>query len=501
MSALETGKTFGGYTLLRRIARGGMGEIWLAERKGISGFSKRVVIKTILENFIEEESLIQMFLDEGRIAADLNHPNVAQTFDLGQEGEIYYIAMEFVHGHDLRELLLAHYDRGQLVPLNLVLRIAAQVCDGLYYANTWKTPEGIPGGIVHRDISPQNILVTFDGNAKIVDFGIARAMSGASKTRSGILKGKCAYMSPEQIHGQELDGRSDIFALGVVLFEMITGRRLFKRDSELATLDAVIKGQVPPPSQLDATVPKQVGKLVMTALQRKRSKRFADARQMQLATEEVMQATGLTATSAHLSTYMHKIFSEDLELNRTRLKEIKKRMKAVPGVKEEAPALERTQPYMGGQELGPTLGTNSPTRNLIGGRSLATGQSSRAVWIIIALVMVVLGSGAMLIWLYFNDPESAKPDLLDGGLVTAGAGDIGPADKLLKDAGVIAADPQTQPGGPGSADGASAVDEAPIAVEKPTDKPNGKKKRKQKRKRKVRPDPGADKPLDILMER
>ena len=172
-----------------------MGEIWLAERKGISGFSKQVVVKTILESYIDEPGLVQMFLDEGRIAANLTHPN---------------IAMEYVHGQDLRNLLIMHYSLGQHIPLNLVLQLAAQTCEGLYYAHQWKDPDGKPAGIVHRDISPQNVL-------------------------------------------------------GVVMYELLTGRRLFKRDSELATLDAVIRSVVPPPTHIDPSVPRQVEKLVLAA--------------------------------------------------------------------------------------------------------------------------------------------------------------------------------------------------------------------------------------------
>ncbi len=498
MAALEAGSNIGPYALQRRLARGGMGEIWLAERQGISGFSKRVVIKTVLEYFIEDENLIQMFLDEGRLAANLTHPNIAQTFDLGQEGEVYFIAMEFVHGHDLRELLLAHFELGHFVPLNIVLRIAAQVCDGLYYAHNWKTPEGIPAGIIHRDISPQNILVAFDGNAKIVDFGIARAIHGASKTRSGVLKGKCAYMSPEQVQGEELDGRSDIFALGVVLYEMITGRRLFKRNSELATLDAVIKLQVPPPSKLDASVPKPVEALVLKALNRKREKRFADAREMQLAIEEVMQVTGLAATTAHVSAYMHKVFSEDVELNRERIRAIKAGLKqGVPGVKEEAPALDRTAPYGTAGSMGMTTATGAKTRNLVGGRRLSQGRKGLWVGLALLLVAILAAGGFLLFWP--GEPEGTRPsEAADAGVAAAGADggiDSEPAAGVARglpdggaqpDAGV-----QTATADPGPPD-------AGQAVAKP-----GKRRRRVKRRRKVKTDPKPDSedPLDIMTER
>ncbi|RME20121.1 MAG: serine/threonine protein kinase, partial [Deltaproteobacteria bacterium] len=324
------GARFGEYVLKRRLARGGMGEIWLAERRGISGFSKQVVIKTILEAFSEDEHLVEMFLREGRIAAELSHPNIAQTFDLGCVDGVYYMAMELVDGRDLREILIHNVEHHTRLPLELVMRIMAEVCQGLYYAHTRTTPDGRPAGIIHRDISPQNIIVTFDGGVKIIDFGVAKAEHMASLTRSGVLKGKYAYMSPEQIRGEELDGRSDVFSAGVVMYELITCRRLFKRNSEMATLEAVMRDPIPFPAYLGLSIPGPVEAILERALERDREQRFQDARQMQTALEQAMLRCNLVCSSTHLSEYMKRLFPEGRRLAYGR--DISRRMDRIPSV-------------------------------------------------------------------------------------------------------------------------------------------------------------------------
>lgn len=400
MAALEPGRIFGSYTLLRRLARGGMGEIWLAERKGISGFTKPVVIKTILEHFIDEADMVRMFLDEGKMAAGLSHPNIAQTLDLGQVDETYYIAMEYLNGRNLRDLLVAYLRRDQLIPLNLVLRIAAQVCEGLYYAHTWRTLEGKPAGLVHRDISPQNIVITFDGTAKIVDFGIARAIAGASKTRTGVLKGKYAYMSPEQVEGKNLDGRSDLFSLGVVLYESISGRRLFKRESDTATLSAVLKSKIPPLVQFDASVPKPVEEVVFKALKRDPNRRFQNAREMQLAIEQVMLSTGLVATSAHLSVFMQQTFPQEAEIGQEDTRSAREYMASIPSVSDTGPNLERTVPFAISEQASGAE-TAAPTANLLeGAKLLSQRDSRRRTWVVIAVLLAInIALGAYLLFI------------------------------------------------------------------------------------------------------
>ncbi len=427
MSGLfEQNSKIGDYTLLRKLATGGMGEIWLAERKGISGFSKRVVIKTILECFADEPSLVDMFLQEGRIAAGLNHPNIAQTYDLGQVGRTYYMAMEYVNGRDLRNILLANVKKKQLVPLNLVLRIAAETCEGLYHAHTWHTPDGQHAGIIHRDISPQNILVTFEGKVKIIDFGIAKAAQSASRTRSGVLKGKYAYMSPEQVRGKQLDPRSDLFSLGVVLYEMLTARRLFKRDSELSTLDAVLESEVPSPKRFDVTVPKEVEDVLFKALARNPEDRFQDARQMQLALEEVMISCKLPASSAHLAAYMDEIFHDSLqyeqELEQMTNSNLMSMMERLPSASGPGPKMERTKPFAPGMSIEePEISEKRElTRNLL--PSVSSGQIHRGGkttwhWAVIGLLAMILGVASWLLVKTLANPNT-RVEIVDAGKTT-----------------------------------------------------------------------------------
>ncbi len=398
---MKSGENFGPYKLIRRLAAGGMGEIWLAEQKGSAGFSKRVVVKTILECFADDPALVEMFLDEGRIAANLTHPNIAHTFDLGQCGKgadaPYYIAMEYVHGRDLRDLLITNIDRKQFIPLNLVLRIIADVCQGLHHAHTVKTPEGQPDGIIHRDVSPQNILVTFDGIVKIVDFGVAKATERASKTKSGVLKGKYAYMSPEQVRSKPMDARSDVFSVGVVMYELVTGRRLFKRDSEMKTLDAVISAVVPKPRRFDTSVPPEVEAVILKALSLRPEDRYPSAQEMQLAVEEVMIELQLPASSAHLAAFMQKIYGGEAEDedkyagrgSRSR-SELMRKMESLPEVGDRAALkLERTASFTPMSGLKPAEpSVREPTRNLLMPRKAA--PQKRRPWLMPAFVLMAL---------------------------------------------------------------------------------------------------------------
>jgi len=423
---MRTGEAFGSYKLLRRLAAGGMGEIWLAEQKGSAGFSKRVVVKTILECFADDPALVEMFLDEGRIAANLSHPNIAQTFDLGQCGKgsdaPYYIAMEYVHGRDLRDLLITNIERKQFIPLNLVLRIIADVCQGLHHAHTVKTSEGHPDGIIHRDVSPQNILITFDGVVKIVDFGVAKATERASKTKSGVLKGKYAYMSPEQVRSKSLDARADVFSVGVVMYELVTGRRLFKRDSEMKTLDAVISAIVPKPRRFDTSVPTEVEALLLKALSQRPKDRFQSAQQMQLAIEDVMIELQLPASSAHLAAFMQKVYGGEEEDeddkyagrgSRSR-SELMRKMESLPGVGDKAEfKLERTGSFtpMSSAAAGSSL--HEPTRNIRYGQKQPIPPRRNRPWLIpvLGLLAGTLGVGGYFaVAALMEKPEPEKTE-------------------------------------------------------------------------------------------
>ncbi|MCU0699238.1 MAG: protein kinase [Myxococcaceae bacterium] len=305
-------ETYGRYQLIKKLATGGMAQIYLARQLGVQGFEKLLVVKRILPHLAENEDFITMFLDEARIAARLNHPNVVQIFDLGQQDDTFYIAMEYIHGEDVRKVWKQAERQGTQIPLPLICRIIIEACAGLDYAHKKTDPGGRPLNIVHRDISPQNILVSFEGGVKVVDFGIAKAADQATVTKSGVLKGKYSYMSPEQAQGRPVDARTDVFALGVVLYELLTGTRLFKRANDIQTLNAVTECKVEPPSAIDERLPKDLDAIVMRALAKDRGDRYADARELQEALEAWLLKNKLPSGSVHLAAFMQDIYAERL---------------------------------------------------------------------------------------------------------------------------------------------------------------------------------------------
>ncbi|MEW5739148.1 MAG: serine/threonine-protein kinase [Myxococcota bacterium] len=304
-------QTFGKYQLEKKLATGGMAEVWLAKQTGIEGFQRHVVIKRILPHLAEDPEFVQMFLNEAKIASRFNHPNIAQIYDLGEQGGTYFIAMEFIHGEDLGRVMRRAWSTGQWVARHIALRVIADTCGGLHYAHTRNDEQGQPLRVVHRDISPQNILISFDGAVKLVDFGIAKAADQVSMTKSGAIKGKFAYMAPEQAAGKPLDGRTDIFALGLVLYELITGVRPLKRDSELATLQAALECKIELPSNV-AEVPPDLDEVVMRALTKAPDDRYRDAREFQKALEQYLLSTKELATSVEVSELMEMLFADRL---------------------------------------------------------------------------------------------------------------------------------------------------------------------------------------------
>ncbi len=305
-------ETYGNYQLLKRLAMGGMAQLHLARQRGPEGFEKPLVVKRILPHLAENEEFVQMFLDEARIAARLNPPHIVQTFNLGAQDDRFFIAMEYIHGEDLRKVWKRADRAGTPIPVPLVCRVIIEACAGLDYAHKKTDANGKPLNIVHRDISPQNILLTYEGRVKVVDFGIAKAADQATVTRSGVLKGKYSYMSPEQAAGQKLDRRSDIFALGVVLYELLTCNRLFKRPSDMATLQAVSQCDIPPPSQVNPRVPESLDPIVMKALARSPDDRYSEAVQLQIALEDWLVANQQASSSAHVAAFMQDLYAARL---------------------------------------------------------------------------------------------------------------------------------------------------------------------------------------------
>lgn len=265
---------FGKYLLLERINIGGMAEVFRAKTFGVEGFERIVAIKRILPNLVEDEEFVTMFIDEARIAVQLNHPSIAQIYELGKHGDHYYIAMEFLASRDLRLILDRLKEQERIMPISQAAFIATKICEALDYAHRKRDPGGTPMNIIHRDVSPQNILVSFEGDVKMIDFGIAKAANRASKTQVGVLKGKFAYMSPEQVRGLPIDRRSDVFAVGIVLYEMLTGERLFIAESDFSTLQKVRDAVVETPTRFNQNIPSELEHIILRALAREVVDRF-----------------------------------------------------------------------------------------------------------------------------------------------------------------------------------------------------------------------------------
>ena len=301
------GETFGQYTLLERIAVGGMAEVWKARMRGVEGFQKTVAIKKILPYMTGNTDFISMFIDEAKLAAQLSHPNIVHIYDLGKIGSDFYIAMEYVEGKDLRSLLNAARQHDLPLPLGLALLIAVRLANALGYAHRKRDFEGREMALVHRDVSPQNVLISYDGDVKLCDFGIAKAVSKVGQTQMGALKGKLQYMSPEQARGTQVDARSDIFSLGAVLFEMLTGQRLFDGDSEMSVLEAVRQVKVRPPSQVVPTIPREIDDIVMHALAGRPEDRFQTAGELEQRLEAVLYALKPSPSYSDLAAYVRRV--------------------------------------------------------------------------------------------------------------------------------------------------------------------------------------------------
>ncbi|WP_146652049.1 serine/threonine-protein kinase [Labilithrix luteola] len=310
----------GRYRVVDEIGIGGMASVHLARMDGPGGFQKWVAIKKIHPHLVEDDSFVQMFLDEARVAARISHPNVATVFDLGKHEETYWIAMEYLHGEPLREVMRRTEELGTAMPPEIACRVIADASEGLHSAHELLGKNGERLELVHRDVTPHNLFVTYDGVTKVVDFGIAKFSSRMSNTRAGTLKGKLAYMSPEQVQGEQIDRRTDIFALGVVLWELTTGQRLFRMESDLDTLAKVQECNVPRPSTLIRGYPVDLEKIVMKALAKNRGERFKTARELSRALQSLLMRRGLFIASDEVAAYTQSVFSDRIQKREAHLR-------------------------------------------------------------------------------------------------------------------------------------------------------------------------------------
>jgi serine/threonine-protein kinase len=314
----DRGRRIGKYEIVTRLSVGGMAELFLAFTAGPGGFRKFVALKQILPDIQKDEHFVRMFLDEARITAALAHANIGQVFDLGQEDEELYLAMEFLAGQNLEQILQASLKQQRPLPLGFAARAVRDACLGLHYAHHFTDPSGKPRPVVHRDVSPKNVMVTFDGHVKVIDFGIAKAKGRLGRTQVGMVKGTTGYMSPEQVQGSEqLDGRSDLFCAGIILYELLCGRRLFTGTHEGEVMLKIAGAAVPAPSSLNPRVPEALSQVVMRALAREPERRFASGREMARAIEA---ACGQELFhEEQLAAVMRQLFEDKLQKTRALL--------------------------------------------------------------------------------------------------------------------------------------------------------------------------------------
>ncbi len=304
-----TPERLGRYRVVRPLARGGMAELFLARASGIQGFEKLVVVKRVLPELARDADYVGMFLDEARLAARMHHSNLVQVYDIGEADGLPFYAMEYLDGHDVREIIRALQARREKLPIEHALLITIGVAAALHYAHEMKDEEGRTLGIVHRDVSPQNVAVTFDGGIKLFDFGVAKAKRRTTETRHGTLKGKIQYMSPEQCRGDEVDRRSDVFSVAILLWELMTGRRLYGGNSDFGVMKSIAESDAPKPSLVWPECPPELEAIVMRGLRREKQGRFATMEELQLALEAYARESRLAVSGVGMGKHLRKLFA------------------------------------------------------------------------------------------------------------------------------------------------------------------------------------------------
>lgn len=403
---------YGKYLLLDRIARGGMAELYRGKIIGAQGFEKIVAIKKILPHLTDQEAFVRAFIDEARLAAFLQHPNIVQIYDFGEMADTYFISMEYLAGVDLKSVLKK--SRGQAKPLKLALSlfyILPQICYGLQYAHNLKDFSGRPLNIIHRDLGPQNIFITYSGEIKLIDFGIAKASSHDATTYVGSLKGKLAYMSPEQAGGKEIDHRSDLFALGILLYELATGQRLYTGESQ-AILAKAGNADFTPPEQVKQGLPASLYTMINKALHKDPALRYQSAEQMRLDLEACAQELAVRVSRGQMAAYMHELFREEAAAEEKALKEA--------GLAVMPPPAPIRSP-----EPAPAAISGEDKTIVLGGAPV--GSASRKKVVVVALLILALA--AVLLDTPLTTPIRHKAL----GLFVAGQGRLAAVGSSLQD--------------------------------------------------------------------
>ena len=326
------GQRLGKHEVLALLALGGTAEIYLARIAGVAGFQKHVVVKVLHDHLADDQEFVRMFRDEARLGAQLTHSNIVQTLELGEHQGRYFMVMEYLAGMSMAILARKAAERvpGGVLPVELTLGLMVQACSGLHYSHKRKDSSGRPMNIVHRDVSPQNLVVTFDGNLKVVDYGIAKAAVRETQTQSGTIKGKFAYMSPEQCVAGDVDLRTDVFALGIVVHELLTGRRLFKRDSAYDTYHAILECKVPRLTQVNRQLDPELDSIVLKALSYEAKDRYDTAEQFGDALQGFLHRRGIVVNAATVTRFFDQYFDQEIREHGERMRALMQGRKAAP---------------------------------------------------------------------------------------------------------------------------------------------------------------------------
>jgi serine/threonine-protein kinase len=452
-------KAYGKYYLVKKLAEGGMAEIFLAKQVGVEGFEKNVVIKRMLPHLSGVPDFVSMFLDEARLAASLTHPNIVQISDLGFADGCYFICMEYLPGEDFATVLRTAKRRGEHAPLNIVLRVLAEAAVGLHFAHEAVDAKGEPLQLVHRDISPSNLFITYGGQVKVLDFGIAKAESRITSTGAGVVKGKYQYMSPEQARGDAIDRRSDIFSLGVTLYEALTGVRPFARDTDLAVLKALLGGEYQPVRLLRPDLPLDVEQIVTRSMAQEPEHRYPTALALAQDIERFIGATTSASGGQTLSNFMAGFFGPARVKSKTRietLEELAARGVDVPGrVNPLAPKTDPGLQRPASQELptaaaasqvaeeGATKAVGLPRSVRADGNAqgpsvqAASSRSNRLVFAVVgALVLGVVGTVGAMKALQRPEEPRVPPAVVERPAPDV---DAGASEPSVVDAGAVAA--------------------------------------------------------------
>jgi|GEM_PF-5457677 len=399
---------FGKYTLIKKIASGGMGEVFLAKQRGPEGFEKTLVIKRILNHHTDNPEYIEMFFAEAKLAARMSHSNIVQIYEMGQINQSYYIAMEFVNGRSMRDIIDRAKTLNKRIPADFVINLMARLVAGLGYAHSMTDGEGKPMHLIHRDINPHNVLVSYDGDPKIIDFGIAKSTMSRNDTEEGTIKGKFVYMSPEQSAAEPMDKRSDIFSAGIVFYEMLTGVNPFQKPNIVLSLDAIQRLDPDPVSKLNPDLivyQAQIEPIIKKILHKKPAERYQDCRELQRDLNQLLSVVQHSDKS--FSDLMEEMFKEDID-------HMKKILSVDVNSGEESSASEFSRTEI-------TPGSTKPNTSVLktsSKRRIKEKKRKQTLVVMLALTLLIFSSGVLLLLLFKDrlfqyNPNNGGPIVLD----------------------------------------------------------------------------------------